>query len=1003
MKITCKLLGVPEIIKNKKKVQFPYSKINAFLYYMAVEKTVSRNEISGLLWPMDSEKIGKKNLRNVLYHTKKILHPDIVLSPNNTILQLNEELDIYIDVDDFQKDTREKLDLYDGEFLKSFYIKDLDEFDQWIYNSRINYHQIYYSSLYEKIKDNLYNGLYDNLEGGINRLISLDNLDEKNYRLLMDYYLKIGRNNKVIEIYGELSELLRKELNVDPDEETKKLYLETIEKFNPKDELLEKEVIYFGREKEISTIINTTNKFLDGDSVNTIFVEGEIGVGKSTLFNRVFFDLKEDFKIFSFRCFQLESPRTYRIIEVLIQEMEKNKDYKEYSGKIEDLANKIQEIQKLQRFDDDDGFLKSEVEDSFIKLLEKLGEITPIIIHLDDIHWMDLSSLKLLTKSVLINKNILYFFSGRSGGNFEIEDFLSTLSYYDKIKRIELHRFSKEESMQYLKKAIPEIKDKSIYEEVYNNSEGVPVFLWEYVKLIKAKKPIDKITIEMENSIKSRLSFLSKEHREILEVLSIFRNEFPINIVSELFDMSEKDIMEFLDSMVKRGLLKEFMFRGEISYKFNHKKVREFLYYANSKAKRKYYHYEIAKILEKMKSTEEASLERNIALAYHFKEAGRYVEELEYNIEILNYYLNFAHELFPVLGLRGDNIDNQMRISQEEAIRMLKELKEDLDKFKDSENYESIQYLDLKLSYMRGRYLIRGGNYEDGLEEIKYVIKRSIILEENDYEINGYKQMIFYNIQRNNPQEMIKYIDKALELAVKCNYHLEIGMFLRLKGLYYLMVGDYEVSEGFLKESIHSFSITESIADIYAINIAAGHNYIGELKFAQKNYEESIEELKKSIKLSDGKQAFSSLIVFYINIGKVYFAKNDMENAKKYFDLAVQLNNDFDSYWKVPVLDAYMALTQLRLGELQTSKLYLKNAIKHSDKMNDPRDLGTVNFALYVIYKGLNEKEKEIYFKDVLIENEETYKKIALENLDRFRDVYEIDICEGRDEILLRN
>ena len=59
-KIVCKLFGVPKITKDGQSVFLPYAKINALLYYILVSKVVSRDEVVGLLWPDEDEKIAKK-------------------------------------------------------------------------------------------------------------------------------------------------------------------------------------------------------------------------------------------------------------------------------------------------------------------------------------------------------------------------------------------------------------------------------------------------------------------------------------------------------------------------------------------------------------------------------------------------------------------------------------------------------------------------------------------------------------------------------------------------------------------------------------------------------------------------------------------------------------------------------------------------------------------------------------------------------------------------------
>ena len=93
-KISCKLFGVPQIMKDGQSVFLPYAKINALLYYMLINKVVSRTEIAGLLWPDENEETAKKNLRNAVYQTKRSLGLDIIVSPKKSVLILNQDLEI---------------------------------------------------------------------------------------------------------------------------------------------------------------------------------------------------------------------------------------------------------------------------------------------------------------------------------------------------------------------------------------------------------------------------------------------------------------------------------------------------------------------------------------------------------------------------------------------------------------------------------------------------------------------------------------------------------------------------------------------------------------------------------------------------------------------------------------------------------------------------------------------------------------------------------------------
>ena len=71
--IQARLLGAPVIKKDGKEIFFPYNKVNALVYYLLVKGTVMRDELSGVLWADKPDAIARKNLRNAIYETKKIL------------------------------------------------------------------------------------------------------------------------------------------------------------------------------------------------------------------------------------------------------------------------------------------------------------------------------------------------------------------------------------------------------------------------------------------------------------------------------------------------------------------------------------------------------------------------------------------------------------------------------------------------------------------------------------------------------------------------------------------------------------------------------------------------------------------------------------------------------------------------------------------------------------------------------------------------------------------
>lgn len=1007
-KIYCKLFGIPQIYKDGKKVFFPYAKINALIYYTIVNKVVSRDEIAGLLWPDENEKVAKKNLRNALYQAKKTLDCEFIISPKKSILVLNEELNIKTDIHSFIEKPESNLDLYDGDFLNGFFLKEADSYEFWITKMRNYYQDEFISTCFNKIEEDINNSTYDDVEKNINRLTEIDEFDERNYRLLMKYYQKTNRHEKVIETYYDLSKHFQEELGVDPDEDTKKLYENSLSELSLKSSRKKlQDDFFYGRYEEIAEIEKSLHGFKNNTSAKSIIIKGEAGIGKSALKRKIISNNFEDFFFVESLCYQAEENYALRPFGIIIDKLSKilkdenissptfwnatmSKFFPNFDDSVSDI--KLLETKEFLKFD-----LLTKV---LVDAIKKISTHKKLILVLEDIQWMDQTSLELLTSVMLhLNENeAIFLATSRNQYNTSVEDLITSLNRYDKVKVVDLHRFNRAESEQFIRKALPNksINDEAI-ENIYNETSGNSFFLSEYVNLIKTGKERDLMTSKMMDALKSRFLYLSNEEKELVDVVSFFYDEAPLDIICEITNNSEFEIIKLLEELENRNILTEELHKNHISLLFTHNKLREYVYMNQSKSKKKIFHKKIGELLELQLENKKSSPYLYSKLVYHFSCAGDDMKALKYKIETLNYYLSFSHELFPILNISEIESEEKIYISRDKIQELFQSLEESFKDIKKRETFnEDLALLEIEFFYMKGRYLIRDGNYEEGIDAVKYIIRRAKEIDNRDYVLEGYKQMIFYNIQTNNSKDMQEYIELALDLAVKCNYHKEIGIILRLKGLYNIMVGNYFLAEKLLKESINIFMVTEEVANKYSINIAAAYNYIGEIRFATREYDKTTEQFIKAIELTKNKNALSSLSVFNINAGKSSYVQGNIIEAKEFFNNAYELYGQFDSFWKRPVLDSYMALTEISLGNYEDSLYYLQNAKTFSDKMKNPRDLGTVYFAEYRILELSEEipKLKEIY-KNKLKHNKEYYRKKALENLDEQRDTFEISMLSS--------
>lgn len=1002
-----RLLGSAQVTKDEEQIVFSYGKVNALVYYLFVHKNVSRDEIAGLLWADEGEAVAKKNLRNAIYKAKSALGEDIILSPKKSVLVLNPDKEIDLDVDEYMKaDAQRAIGLYRGEFLQGFYVKNAKLFEEWMMKTRYRMKKKYIDSLNICMEKALKDKDTQKAEDYAKSLIQIDEFDENPYRVLMNLYRERGNYAKVLECYHTLADLLDRELGIKPDELTKQIFCEAFEKMNDKnrEKTPRSGKLFYGRYNELLYIESNIREFKQGERSYSILITGEAGVGKSRLKEKAVESVDEDFYILETSCYQVEKSYLLRPWSSIIDELSKiqkkediktpavwnNMIYKifpEFREKPSDQVRLIENMESL-RYE-----MMGEI---ILEAMRQIARRKKLILVFEDIQWMDEMSLSLLSQIMLHNsrEDLILLATARNEYDEKLDSFITTMKNHDRLILVELQRLDIMQTESFIRKALPDYRlTKASLQKIWTETEGNFFFLNEYLTSIRSNRDLNVMTAKMQDVIKSRFMYLSEEAKKLLNIASLFFDEIPLGMLKQLTGKDELSLMDIIEELENRYILEEVNKDEKIAFRFTHSKLREYVYLKQSEARKKILHQKVAGIIEAGVDEKTMNLQNYHRLVYHYSNAGMDEKALDYRIRALNYYLNFSHELFPILTRSEQASKPGMYLSREQTEKNLRDIEEALNQVKSkSESYTSFVRPELSFLHMKGRYLIRDGSYREGVGVIQELIRKATEIKDKDYALEGYKQMIYYLIQTNNPDMMMKYIELALELAVECNYHKEIGIILRLKGLYYIMTGNNEEAERLLNESINTFHITKQVADKYSLNIAGAYNYIGEIRHSQGCYQEALDYYEKALAICKDKYAQSSMSVFYINAGKTAFAMEEFELSKEYMAQAYSLYGKFDSFWKRAILDSYRTLLYIRDREFQEAVKTLKNADIYANKMNTPGDLGVVFWAkAELCMKAKEDREVDRIFKETLEEDFEFYAASALEHLDKHRDSYEIN------------
>ncbi len=1009
MSISCKLFGYPKVIENNTEISMPSGKVSAVFYYILIKKTVSRDELASIFWSEVGEKNAKISLRNALHKIKKIFKEDVILTPNKSILTLNENINFNIDVKKFEANPSSNLELYTEDFLKGFYIKNAIDFEYWSSELSSFYKELFMKTSEQKIMDFFEKKEFKECKKIIYKVLNIDNFNEVLYLYLMKIYKLDNRYDKMINEYHNLKKLMNEELGIDPSKEIESLYNEALNivKKNQGKEENKKELEFFSRTFEYEKIKKEIDNFFKGDSSKSILINGETGVGKTFLKNKIVKANKENFLFYEAPCYLIEKNFSFLSWIKIIKLMEKDFSNshlerpplweKIIKNLFFDSVNNIQP--SVDIIENKENFVPNLIYDSMYSAFDILGNNKKVIVVFEDIQWMDELSIKLLISLILSsNKNILFIITKSSESDKKVDELLFILKDLEKLSFIDLKPFDRTEVDMILKKTLGKKITEQEIENIFKKSKGNSFFLREYIELFKKGEKDKVISSEMSSILKDKILNLSNQELDILGVISVFYGDISLNILLKILDIKAFEMLKSLDNLKRLNILSERKETNEVIIEFMYSAYKNLIYDGLSSMSKQIINKEIIRVLEEEVFTSKKDVTIYNRLKHHYNQANQEVGALKYDVHILNYYLNFNHEIYPNLCDYNLSKAVNLFITNEEVLIWIHRVEKKIFLIKNSEKnkneIENIKKIEALFLYCKGRYLIRVGRYLEGSKVINKVIALSKELKDTNIELRGYKQIIIYGIQINNPEMILENIIKGIKLTKKIENPMELGIFYRFYGLYNLMVGKFQTAEALFEKSISIFSKLENTEQENLISIAANYNYIGEIRKAEGKNQEALKYFQKAIEFSKNKEV-ACLSIFYINIAKLNCLTNDFKSMRKNLLLAEEIVKKFDLHWRVPVLDSYLALASFFEGDYLKSIKYLKNALSETKLINNVRDSGIIYFVESIIASNIKNMagntKKIIELKEFLTEEIEVYSYNALKYLDPKRDIAEIE------------
>ena len=249
--------------------------------------------------------------------------------------------------------------------------------------------------------------------------------------------------------------------------------------------------------------------------------------------------------------------------------------------------------------------------ESLKRIVLKGSELRPLIMAIEDLHWMDRSSedaFKDLLESISAAKVFLIF-------TYRPE-FIHTWGSRSYHSQVTLNRLSNRESLAMIEHVLATRNiDRNLEDLILQKAEGIPFFIEEFIKSLKDLKIIEcrngEVTITqdiksvsipstIQDVIMARVDNLPEGAREVLRTGSVIEREFSHDLIKRVTGLPEQELLSHLSTLKDSELLFERGIYPDSAYIFKHALTREVVYDSILTKKRKQIHEKIARTIEEI-------------------------------------------------------------------------------------------------------------------------------------------------------------------------------------------------------------------------------------------------------------------------------------------------------------------------------------------------------------------------------------------------------------------
>jgi DNA-binding SARP family transcriptional activator len=652
-RVGLKLFGGFQLGVDARPLALPARKAQALLAYLALRpgRPHTRETLTALLWSDTPDKQARQNLRQTVLRLRRVFaaarNPGFVVQGEQVSL---DAAVVDVDVARFErlvrKGTAEALEaaaaLYDGPLLEGVRVE-AGPFEDWLQSERERLRERASETLARLLELQTRRRPAEAALQTAGRLLAIDPLREDVHRTVMRLHLRQGRRGAALKHYQVCVGVLERELGVEPEAETKRVYREILQQQarsagGARHAVAAALIPLVGRETELARLRALAREALGGAG-RPVLVSGETGIGKSRLVEELVNEhARHDGRVLVGRAYETEQILPLRPwIDAL------------RSGRVladaELGASARRELSRLFPELAEPGVTPEITRESYVRLFEvmdgliaRLAAQHPVLVVLEDLHFADDMSLRFLAFLArrAATRPVLLVGTAREEELTDVEPLRRMCEELGPVlARVSLAPLSETETGRLVRalgrRGGTDPRAVALARRVWALSGGNPFVIVETMRGVH-DPALAGAAVSLPDRVRAvtlaRVERLGEKARQLVTVAAVIERDFGFSLLQAASGLTRRETAEGLEELIRRRVLHAV----EERFDFTHTRIRDAVYESLLAPRRAALHEAIGEALE----TAYADRPHEVLdrLAYHFSRADDPVKTFGYLLRL---------------------------------------------------------------------------------------------------------------------------------------------------------------------------------------------------------------------------------------------------------------------------------------------------------------------------------------------------------------------------------